>query len=69
VAQAMVYRPAYCPRLAAVLLEIQNEFIKGMDKISPKVTTTIALIAIQLPPGKILYNRKEKLQSETPMKI
>src|SRR5689334_1972597 len=69
VAQAIVYKPAYCPRLEAPLLEIQNEFMNGIDKISPIVTTIIAQIASALPPGKRLYNTKEKLTSVTPIEI
>ena len=45
VAHAIVYSPAYCPRLFAELLEIQNEFMNGIESISPIVTTIIAIVA------------------------
>jgi len=39
--QAIVYSPAYCPRLDADVRDIQKEFMNGIANISPIVASNI----------------------------
>src|SRR5882757_3412858 len=67
--QAIVYRPAYCPRLAFAVLAIQNEFMKGMAMISPIVTSSMQAKAENTDKGRMFSKRKESATMQTPLKI
>ena len=55
----MVYRPAYWPRLNPVVLEIQNEFMKGIEMISPRVTIIMEKTAVMTEAGSRFSNIQE----------
>jgi len=56
----MVYKAAYWPLLAGWLRSIQKLFIKGMEKISPKVNREIIKKATMGPKPGIFNIRKER---------
>ena len=56
---AMEYRAAYCPRLYTELRSIQNEFMKGIESISPIVMSVTEKTAVIHPAGKIFKHAKD----------
>ena len=66
VLQQMVYKPAYCPLLAAEDLLIQKVFINGIDSTSPTVQINIEEKANSSAPGNTLNMANETPVSATP---
>src|SRR5580698_4471948 len=64
---AMVYNPAYCPRLFGLVLDTQKEFINGMDDISAMVTKNVNSTAEMPSGGKIFSNKKEIPINKVPL--
>src|ERR1700748_1778315 len=65
--QPIAYNAAYSPRFWALVRMIQNEFINGIDSISPRVMNSKMNKAEEYPGGKKIISINPAPVINTPM--